>query len=116
MLGGIPAGVQVRDPALEPAVRSALVELPGGHYGAWSRFLHDQIGREYDTGAIWGDILGRRIHERGHWICSALQSGALRAAGLLHGLPIEESQVTPDSLYLIVTAGLGGRVVKRSGF
>lgn len=116
VLAGIPAGVQVRPAKVEPCVRSALVELPGAHYAPWRKFLDAQVGREYDQGAILGDILGRKLHERGRWICSALQTGALKAAGMLRALPIEDSQVTPDSLYLIVTAGLGGIIVKRSGF
>lgn len=110
VLGGVPVGVQIRDPETEPVKRSALVEIPG-NYGAWRRFLESQIGREYDVADIWGDIIGRRLHDPGRWICSALQTQALKAAGSLKDLPIEDSQVTPDSLYLIVMSGLGGRIL-----
>ena len=55
-----------------------------------------------------GFILGTQGHQNGHWICSACQTGALRAAGLLHPFSVPDSKVTPDALFLIATAGIGG--------
>jgi hypothetical protein len=112
VLGGVPAGVQIRTEDLEPVRRSALVELEKGDSAAWEAFLRSQIGKPYDEQAILGFILGRKDHTKGRWICSALQTGALKAAGLLHSIPIPEAQVTPDALYLLVTAGLGGKIIK----
>ena len=114
-LGDVPAGVQIRPEALEPAKRTALVELPGGDPVAWEEWLKSKVGARYDDAAIVGDIVGRQFHGKGRWICSALQTQALKHAGLIRNLPMSDSLVTPDALYLIVTAGLGGKIVRTAG-
>lgn len=112
VLEGIPSGVQIRPPHYERWVRTARVELTVSPQRAqsWEVWLKGQCGKQYDKGSIWGFILGKKDHEANHWICSALQTGALKHIGMLHPFPIPDSQVTPDALYLIVTAGLGGKV------
>ena len=109
-VGGQPAGVHVRPPGYERWVRTQVVDIPSTPTEdfLWERWLRTQIGAPYDQQAIISFALGRRSHGEGRWICSALQTGALYQVRKLHGLPVPDSQVTPDALFLIVTAGLGG--------
>jgi hypothetical protein len=106
------AGVELRPPDYEKWIRRTVVTLKVSQVMAdkWQEWLLDQRDRPYDSDAIWGFILGRKQHAKGHWICSALQTGALRQIGKLFKLPYEPSQVTPDTLFFAVTAGLGGSV------
>lgn len=112
-IGSVPAGVQVRPPNYETWARSAVVEVPATPEEAsqWEGWLKTQVGIHYDQQAIIGFILGRKDTDTGRWICSALQTRALIRANLMHPLPVPDSQVTPDALFLLVTGGLGGKVV-----
>lgn len=114
VVGGQPKGVRIRPPGYERWIRRTVVELDCGprQAKAWEAWLRKQIGKPYDQGSIWGFILGRGLHQPGHWICSACAEGALRAAGVLHPSPWHPSAVTPDALFFAVTAGAGGRVVE----
>jgi hypothetical protein len=117
-VGGQPPGVRLRPPGYEKWRRRTLVELPGTHarFQRWCDALEKQLGRPYDKQAIIGFLLGKRDHTKGHWICSALQTHALQRVQLLHKLPIPDSQVTPDNLFTLVTAGLGGRIIENVGY
>jgi hypothetical protein len=109
-----PAGVQIRPQGYERWVVRTTVELPCDPLLTirWEHYLRDQVGEPYDKQAIVGFLLGQRAHAKGHWICSALQRKALRRVTLLHYCPIPESQTTPDALFQLVTAGLGGAVTQ----
>lgn len=113
-VGGQRPGVRVRPPGYETWRRRTLVELPGSElkFMQWADALERQIACQYDKQAILGFLLGRREHTKGHWICSALQTHALKHCHLLHRVPIPDSQVTPDNLFTLVTAGLGGRILE----
>lgn len=110
-VGGQLPGVRIRPQNYEKWSRRAIVDIPctEGQAVDWEAWLRAQIGKPYDSGAIWGFITGARDHQKGHWICSACQTGALRHVSLLHKIPVPDSQVTPNSLLLLATAGLGGR-------
>lgn len=111
-IGGQPPGVRIRPPEYEKWANRALVELPATDTQAasWQSFLRLQIGDPYDRGAILGFLLGKQDHASGHWICSALQHQALQQIHFLYPSPIPDSQVTPDSLFQLVTSGLGGKI------
>lgn len=105
-VGGKPPGVQIRPQGYEKWDRKEVVEIATSSQQAdvWRSYLRSQIGMQYDKGAIWDFILGRQdLHQAGHWICSALQTGALQAAGLLRRLPVPDQQVSPDALYLLAS-------------
>lgn len=109
-VGGQPAGVHIRPDNYEKWIRRTIVTIPctQAQATAWESWLRAQVGKPYDSGAIWGFILGVRGHQNGHWICSACQTGALRHIGVLHPFSVPDAQVTPDSLFLMATAGAGG--------
>ena len=112
----MPGGGHIRPDHYERWTRRALIEIPcsTGEYIIWLDWLYGQLGKAYDQQAILGFILGISSHGEGRWICSACQTGALKAAGLLHGVPIPNSQIPPDALYLLATAALGGKVMRES--
>ncbi|MDE2104650.1 MAG: hypothetical protein KGL39_45865 [Patescibacteria group bacterium] len=109
-VGGKPPGIWIRPAFYEHWVSRCVVELPvaAPEAALWEKWLRLMVGSPYDQGAILGFIFGQKWHEPGHWICSALQTGALKHIGMLHTLPVNESQVTPDTLLMMVTGGLGG--------
>lgn len=104
--GGTKSGVQRRPAEYERWIHRQVLTLPGSAARAptWQDWLLTQVNKPYDMGSIWGFLLGRAEHEKGHWICSALQTRALQRAALLPALPLHDSQVTPDSLRLMVLA------------
>jgi hypothetical protein len=111
VIGGAPrAGIYIRPDHYEKWLRRCIVEIPctKAQADAAEKWGHAQVGKEYDRGAILSFIFGTKQHEPGHWICSALGTGFLRAGKLLHELPIHPSQVTPNALHLLATAGSGG--------
>ena len=109
----IPPGVQIRPDNYEKWVRREIVKIPCTSQQAadWDAWLRAQVNSEYDKAAILSFITGTPMHEAGHWICSACQSGGLIQVGLLRPSPIPTSQITPDALYLLATSGIGGQIV-----
>lgn len=112
-VGGKSPGVQIRPQGYERWLKRCVVEIDAtdAQAAAWEGWLRRQIGRPYDHAAIVGFILGRRLGDRGHWICSGCQFGALEAAGLLGPGPVPPDEVTPNALLLLVTAGLRGKIL-----
>ena len=108
-VGGQSPGVRIRPPAYERWTRISRVTIPCSAADAftWQAWLRSQVGEPYDSDAIWGFILGRSDHAKGHWICSAVQTGALEKVGKMPRLPVPPSQVTPNSLFLLSVA-VGG--------
>ena len=104
--GTYAAGVQIRPADYGVWIRRRDVSIPVSDFTfrRWLRSAKDRIGAHYDQGAIVDFVIGsKRLHEPGHWICSALQADLLACVGLLKPVPIPFSQVTPDSLFLMVS-------------
>lgn len=111
-----PAGFQLRPADYESWVRRDIVELrvPDGVAEQWDKWLRSQVGKPYDKGAIIGFLLGRDDHQKGHWICSAGACGALVNSYAMPKPPVPFSQITPNSLHLMVYA-LGGHSILHYG-
>ena len=110
------AGVRIRPANYEVWARQEVLELPAPHIVAskWVAWLYSQQGRPYDIGSIWGFILGRDLHQKGHWICSQLQLEALEECGLMPHLETPKQQVTPGSLRLMLLALGAKSILKRN--
>ena len=69
-------------------------------------FALNQVGKPYDTTAIWAFALGRSRdwREDDSWFCSELISCALEQAGIIKSLYYGASKVTPAELLMICTA------------
>lgn len=69
-------------------------------------FALAQMGKGYDSSALWGFLLpGRRWDDAESWFCSELAAAALRAAGFV--IPGEPSRITPGRLRGITRPNAG---------
>lgn len=102
-IGGQLPGVRIRPPAYEAWTRVERLVIPATDPQAaqWAEFLRAQLGKPYDTAAILGFVIDRPRHLAGAWICSALQTGAQEASGVMRGpMPLPPSEITPWDLYM----------------
>lgn len=102
----IPAGVQIRPPWYARFAEKVVFEIPATpfQYARWERFLEAQIGKPYDSTAIWGFVTGRDWREQDSWFCSELQARALEVAGVAPNLYLAANKITPVALALAVSA------------
>jgi hypothetical protein len=109
VIGGKPAGVQIRPPAYEKVNRRAIMELPATtlQSEAWESFLRSQIGHGYDKSDILGFILGRPMMQAGNWICSAVQLDALEVSRRMPMLPALTPQQCPPNMLAAILQALG---------
>lgn len=106
-IGSVPGGVQLRPPDYEPFTQRLVVELPscGEIESKWETFLRLQIGKPYDLRAILGFALPGDWHERGAFICSALQGAALSHCGVFQPRLVKPwFTVDPNALLLCLSA------------
>lgn len=105
-VGGIRPGVRMRPPHYTEWALTVTFEIPCTEAQAldfWG-FLYNQIGKPYDTSAIWGFVFGRDWREQDSWICSELQAAALEHAGIAQPLYLTANKISPNSLCLLVSA------------
>lgn len=72
---------------------------------AFWAFLFAQLGKPYDSTAIWAFAFNRDWRSPDKWFCSELQAAALEAAGIIG--PVEANKIMPVELMHIVQA-IGG--------
>lgn len=111
-IGGKPAGVQIRPANYAKWVKTVRLVLPCTFYQqqTFHQFIKRQIGKPYDSAAIFGFILGRNWAAPDSYICSELQCSGLLAAGIVEYLYLTANRITPNDLTLIITA-LGGKIL-----
>jgi uncharacterized protein YycO len=106
-IGGKPPGVQVRPFGYERVKRSLILTIPAtcpDQEFAWLKWLGSQIGKPYDSPAIWAFAFGRNWREPDSWFCSELQAAALEQCGIVRSLVFPPNKVTPAELAQIVSA------------
>ncbi len=74
---------------------------------AFYAFLHSQVGKPYDSEAIWAFLFNRNWRETHSWICSELQAAGLEHAAVTPRLYLAANKITPVSLALAASA-VGG--------
>lgn len=109
VVGGKPAGVQIRPPNYEKWQKQTRFTIPctAGQYGAWEAFLLKQEGLPYDHMAILAFVTNRNWRESDAWICSEVQSGALEAASVVPQLYLAANKITPVMCAMVVSSILG---------
>lgn len=115
VVGGAPAGVQIRTPGYKKAnliVRASL-HTSDADYVAFVSFLHAQIGKPYDSEGIKGFVAGRDWRDERAWFCSELQAAALEKCGECPPLYAAANKVTPAGLLLVASA-LGAIITKHT--
>jgi hypothetical protein len=126
IVGGVPAGVHIRDPSKEKWVRKrrATLQVTDAEYADWEANLRAKITDAYGRSDIINIILGRPGHHNGQWICSALAINAVqhiarawspvnmagsamqRVGHIPFPLPVEAHEISPDmALTILATAG-----------
>jgi hypothetical protein len=112
-VGHVPPGVQLRPPFYENWKERVVVGLKAidpAEERRFYNFLHDQLGKPYDTTAIWGFVSGRDWRDQDAWFCSELQAAALETAGVLPSLYTPRNKITPAGLATVLSA-IGGVVL-----
>lgn len=114
VVGGRPAGVQIRPSAYVKWVRQVVMAVPctAEQKRTYHRFLFDQVGKPYDSLAIWAFLLNRDWRACDSWICSELQSAAGEKAGIFPQLYLAANKITPVSCALAFSA-VGGNAAKQ---
>jgi uncharacterized protein YycO len=108
-VGGQPPGVRIRPPDYTPFSLRVVMAVPCSESQAerYYSFLHSQVGKPYDTEAIWAFAFGRDWREQDSWICSELQTAAGEACGAFPSLYLAANKITPVSCALAFSA-IGG--------
>jgi hypothetical protein len=96
-VGGQPPGVRIRPPGYVQFSRKAVMTLPCSdeQQKQFYAFLNDQLGKPYDSTAIWGFVVNRDWREDDSWICSELECAAGEKCKILPKLFVPASKVTP---------------------
>jgi len=81
------------------------VEMSDHALFLWESYLKSRLGRPYDLDAIAGIAVHLDWRHRGGFMCSMIQTLALRAADVFHW-PLSEPahEITPRDLLLILSA------------
>lgn len=104
VVGGVPAGVQIRPPDYETFARVLRVELPAPNavVDAYYGFLRSQIGKPYDKDGILAFVLWRDWRTPDAWFCSEIAARGLEVSGYLaYPLASPANRVTPSELVQI---------------
>jgi hypothetical protein len=108
-VGGQPPGVRMRPPRYTKFSRRVVMTVPSSEAQAlkFYEFLGEQVGKPYDTQAIWAFAFNRNWRETDSWICSELVSAAGEASGIFPALYLAANKITPVSCALAFSA-VGG--------
>lgn len=106
VIGGMPAGVQIR-PAdylgSEYVYRVTLPTTPEQDIDYYE-FLKQQLGKPYDKEGIVGFIVGREWRDDSAWFCSELAMAALEQSAFLKWpLADHANKITPGDALLIAS-------------
>jgi hypothetical protein len=108
-LGGMPAGVQIRPANYIVPANFLILELAVtaqqecDYYG----FLTEQIGKPYDTLAIFGFLTGRNWAQPGAWECAELSTAAATSAKIFQPPYLTANRITPNDFTLMLSI-IGG--------
>ena len=110
-VGGKPPGVQIRPHDYAKFSTRVVMTVPAtpAQASAFYGFLGSQLGKPYDTAAIWAFVANRDWRQEDSWICSELQSAAGEAAGITPKLYLAANKITPVGCALAYSA-VGGTV------
>jgi uncharacterized protein YycO len=108
-VGGKLAGVQIRPQGYVKWARRVVMKVPCtiNQKKAYHDFLFSQLGKPYDSEAIWAFLFNRNWRETDSWICSELQSAAGEKSGILPQLYLAANKITPVACALAFSA-VGG--------
>lgn len=108
-VGGKPAGVQIRKPEYEKWKKRVVMtfEVRPAQARLYWGFLYEQLGKKYDSTAIWGFAAGRDWRSANAWYCAELVAAAFERAGFCPMLYAPPNKITPATLATVGSA-IGG--------
>ena len=111
-VGDSPRGVQIRPPGYTDFIDRVVMAVPvtAEQKDTYLDFLRHQVGKPYDSQALWGFVLNRDWHQTDSWICSELAADGAEHAKIVSQLYLPAYQVTPGALALAMSA-VGGTIV-----
>lgn len=108
-VGGKPPGVQIRPQGYAKWISRVVMRIPctTNQKNLYTDFLLSQVGKPYDSEAIWAFFFDRDWREDDSWICSELVSAAGEKSGIFPALYLAANKITPVSCALAFSA-VGG--------
>jgi uncharacterized protein YycO len=105
-VGGQPPGVRIRPPDYAKFANRMVMTIPATYdqTNKFYDFLRSQLGKPYDTEAIWAFVINRNWREDDSWICSELQSAAGEQSGIVPPLYLATNKITPVACALMFSA------------
>jgi len=105
-VGGQPPGVRVRPPDYALFKHRVVATIPASdeEVAAFWQFQRAQLGKPYDSRAIWGFVFGRNWREIDSWICSEDASAAVEAMRRTVKFYVACNKITPVACALAVSA------------
>ena len=110
--GGTRTGVQIRPAFYEKWNQRVImgIETSVDQERSFYDFLMPQVGKPYDSTAIWGFVAGRDWRNDDAWYCSELGTAAIEVANICPVLYTPRNKVTPAALATVMSA-LGASVM-----
>ena len=105
--GDLPAGVQIRPPDYHAFKEKLVLTIPCSDKKerAYYAALEAEVGKPYDSMAIWAFALDRHWRSEGSWICSELVAKMLEESKVfVHCLYLEANKIMPVTLLLALSA------------
>jgi uncharacterized protein YycO len=108
-VGGQPAGVHIRPPDYLKFSRRVVFTIPAtpAQEIDFAAFETAQIGKPYDSMAIFAFVVDRDWRTDDSWICSELVARALEVGKVVPKLFLDASKISPVPLALTVSALAG---------
>jgi hypothetical protein len=106
VIGGVPAGVQIRpaDYVGNSRVFRVVLHVDEFTSAAFYEHMRAEIGKPYNKIAILAFAVNANWSSVGAWFCSQLVTAKLQACGWLKDLDETPNKIDPDDLRLILSA------------
>ena len=100
-VGGQPPGVQIRSPDYINFSRRVVMEIPAtdAQNTTFHAFLHSQIGKPYDSEAIWAFLFNRDWRETDSWIVPYCRRRGWNTPASLRGFISRPTRSLPCRLH-----------------
>jgi hypothetical protein len=108
--------VQIRRPGYTDFIGRVVMAVPVTveQKATYLDFLHDKVGKSYDSSALWGFLFDRDWHDPDKWICSELVAAGAEQAKIVTPLYFAVNRITPGALALAMSA-VGGTIIEQEG-
>ena len=99
--------VRERDLASQAIAWFSAGHVTAEQKAAYLAFLYDQVGKPYDSEAIWAFLFNRDWRETDSWICSELAAAGAEHAKIVPPVYLAANKITPVAFALAMSAVSG---------